>query len=64
MISLREHSEPTNEGEIAAALAALADNPSLREELRTRGRERAREFSWEAAARRTLEIYADVLRPS
>jgi glycosyltransferase involved in cell wall biosynthesis len=56
--------DPTNEGEIAAALAALADNPSLREELRTRGRERAREFSWEAAARRTLEIYADVLRPS
>jgi glycosyltransferase involved in cell wall biosynthesis len=56
--------DPTNEGEIAAALTALADSPALREELRTRGRERAREFSWEAAARRTLEIYTDVLRSS
>jgi glycosyltransferase involved in cell wall biosynthesis len=56
--------DPTNEGEITSALAALADDPSLREELRTRGRERAREFSWEAAARRTLEIYTDVLRSS
>jgi len=56
--------DPTNEDEITAALAALADNPALREKMSVQGRNRAREFSWEAAARRTLEIYTDVLRPS
>jgi len=48
---------PRSEEEIAAALARLSDDRALREMLSTKGRTRAREFSWETAARRTLEIY-------
>ncbi len=40
-----------------AVLLALAD----RERLSSAGIERAKEFTWEAAARRTLEVYREVL---
>ncbi len=53
--------DPADENEIAAALAELADDQALRGRMRDAGRARARDFSWEAAARRTLEIYAGVL---
>jgi glycosyltransferase involved in cell wall biosynthesis len=49
--------DPLKEEDIAAALARLADDPALREELRAKGRRRAADFSWDEAARRTLEIY-------
>ncbi|MBM3310864.1 MAG: glycosyltransferase family 4 protein [Candidatus Aminicenantes bacterium] len=51
--------DPRSEEALAAALARLADDPGLRDELRAKGRARARDFSWEAAARRTLEIYRE-----
>jgi glycosyltransferase involved in cell wall biosynthesis len=35
---------------------------SLRSDLRTRGLERARSFSWERSIRRVREIYDEVLR--
>ena len=34
----------------------LAD-PALRADLRERGLQRARQFTWEAAAQRTLAVY-------
>lgn len=52
--------DPADENDIAAALAALADDPALRGRMREEGRARARDFSWKAAAWKTLEIYAGV----
>jgi glycosyltransferase involved in cell wall biosynthesis len=53
--------DPTDENELAGALAALADDPALCRRMREEGRVRARDFSWKAAARKTLEIYDGVL---
>ncbi len=49
--------DPENEEDIAAAMAALADDPALREKMRIDGRKRALDFTCEEAGRRTLEIY-------
>ena len=38
----------------------LTDAP-LREELRTKGLERARQFTWERTARETVAVYQEVL---
>ncbi len=46
--------------EIAAAVERLFDTPELREELIARGRERAKQFTWERTARETLAILEDV----
>ena len=43
---------------LASAIHQLRSG-SLREELRARGLERARAFSWDVAARQTLEIYRE-----
>jgi glycosyltransferase involved in cell wall biosynthesis len=52
--------EPRDPAAWAQALASVIDDPARREQLAAAGRERARDFSWAAAARRMLEIYADV----
>jgi glycosyltransferase involved in cell wall biosynthesis len=46
---------------LAAAMRRLRDG-ALREELRARGLERARAFSWDTAAAQTLEVYEDAAR--
>jgi glycosyltransferase involved in cell wall biosynthesis len=48
---------PFDEAALASAIARLIDEPSLRDELRARGLERATTFSWSETARRTLEVY-------
>lgn len=47
---------------IAAALEALAQDPSLRERLSALGRARAAAFSWDAAVRDTWAVYQELLR--
>ncbi|EYF08915.1 Hypothetical protein CAP_2776 [Chondromyces apiculatus DSM 436] len=49
-------------GPLAAAMRRLGDEAGLREELRGRGVERARAFSWEACAKTTLEVYREAAR--
>ena len=49
--------DPRDEGAIARALARLLSEPALVEDLRARGLERAREFTWERTARLTLASY-------
>ena len=39
------------------ALDRLLSDPALRQDLRGRGLARARQFTWEAAARQTLAVY-------
>ncbi len=48
-------------GDIAGLARAMRQmrDASLRDELRARGLERARTFSWDAAARATLEVYRE-----
>ena len=49
--------DPLDEAAIAAAIAELIGNAGMREELAGAGRKRARLFSWERAARETVESY-------
>jgi glycosyltransferase involved in cell wall biosynthesis len=49
--------EPTNPEALASAMARVLGDGELREELRRKGIARARGFSWNAVARKTLEVY-------
>jgi glycosyltransferase involved in cell wall biosynthesis len=50
--------DPLSVQEISDALTELLADTNLAERLAARGRERERLFTWEAAARRTLESYS------
>lgn len=52
--------DPFDVGSLAAALRRLDEDEALRAELTARGEERVRVFSWDRAARQTLEVYRDV----
>jgi glycosyltransferase involved in cell wall biosynthesis len=56
--------DPHRESEIAEAMRRLLAEPELRGRLRALGRERAKLFSWERAARLTLESYSRALSPA
>jgi len=55
------YADPHRPGELAAAMAAALLNPAARETLVKRGRERLREFSWDATAKRLLSLFENVL---
>jgi len=54
---------PTEVEDIAHGLKRLLDHADLRAELRIRGYQRAREFSWERCARETLAVYRNLSAP-
>ena len=56
--------DPYCVGEIAAAMIAAGRDDKLRARLRAAGPERARLFSWRAAAERTLALYRESLAAS
>jgi glycosyltransferase involved in cell wall biosynthesis len=56
--------DPTSAGEIAEAISRILLDQDLAEGLATRGRERARQFSWIRAAEETLATYERALRSS
>jgi len=53
--------DPRDVGEIAAATECVIGDPSRRAELRARGIAQAAQFSWERAARETLQLYGRVM---
>ena len=53
--------DPTSVDEIAHALTRLREDTQLREELKTRGRERASQFPWTAAVDKTWSVYSELL---
>jgi glycosyltransferase involved in cell wall biosynthesis len=53
--------DPHQEAAIAAAIERLLNDPALARELRAKGLERARRFTWERTARLTLDSYARAL---
>ncbi len=52
---------PENVGEIAQAMERMMADTALREQLKTRGMHRAKEFTWEKAAQETLAVYHEFL---
>ena len=52
--------DPEDIEELGAALNHLAGDEALRQDLARRGRERAAEFTWEAAVERTWKVYAEL----
>lgn len=54
--------EPDDTEELGRQLRRVLSDETLRSKLRDLGLARARGFSWEATARRTLEVYAGVCR--
>jgi glycosyltransferase involved in cell wall biosynthesis len=52
---------PRDSEEIAVAMHRLLTDDALHAELREKGLQRARTFSWEKAAQRTLEVYRQVV---
>jgi glycosyltransferase involved in cell wall biosynthesis len=53
--------DPRDEGALAAVLERILGEPPLARDLRAKGLERVRHFTWEQTARRTLESYARAL---
>jgi len=53
--------DPTDPASIARTLGELLDDPDRRNELRRRGLERSRSFTWERAAEATLAVYREAL---
>ncbi len=53
--------DPRDGEGLAAAIGRLLRDEALRDRLREAGIARARQFSWEATARRTLDAYASLL---
>jgi glycosyltransferase involved in cell wall biosynthesis len=56
------YSDPSSEEDIAQAIVEMHRNRSLRAELGARGRARARPFTWDRAARLTLDFVRDLSR--
>ncbi|HET8653186.1 MAG TPA: glycosyltransferase family 1 protein [Gaiellaceae bacterium] len=54
--------DPLDTGAIAVSIQRILEDAELAEALRAAGRERARRFSWEESARRTLACYAKAVR--
>lgn len=52
---------PDDQEAIAAAFCRILDDPAYAAQLGERGRQRARRFSWEAAAVETLAVYRTVM---
>lgn len=53
--------DPYNSRDISEALRGLIGSSSLQKQLRERGIQRARPFTWEKAARETLEVFKRAL---
>jgi glycosyltransferase involved in cell wall biosynthesis len=53
--------DPYDPTAIADAMRRVLTDATLRADLRARGLERARSFSWERSIRRVREIYDEVL---
>jgi glycosyltransferase involved in cell wall biosynthesis len=53
---------PHSSGEIGQAMEKILSDPALRREYASRGLQRAKTFSWADAAKKTIEVYKEVLK--
>ena len=54
--------DPADTADLAAALCRMTGDKHLRDELTFKGKQRAREFSWERAADQTAEVIRNVMQ--
>jgi glycosyltransferase involved in cell wall biosynthesis len=54
--------QPESPENMAEKVISIIEDTALRKTLTSRGKERARDFSWERAAGETLEFYERVVR--
>lgn len=54
--------DPQNADEIARAMLKVLRDEGLREEMRERGLERAKRFTWQGAAEETIRVYEEAMR--
>ena len=59
-----EHVDRVDADALAEAMAALAQNADRRRDLSARGLARSRRFSWDRAAKQSLDVYRSVARPA
>lgn len=52
--------DPTNEAQMADAVVEVVDNPKLQVELRRKGIERAKGFTWQRVAEGILDLYREI----
>lgn len=55
--------DPTDVGAMAAALRRIVDDPGLRVSLAARARDRAKQYTWEGAARSLLDAFEELGTP-
>lgn len=53
--------DPLDEEQLAQALADVTGSPTLRKEMREKGRRRAQALTWRRTAQRTLEVFDELL---
>ena len=53
---------PDDDDELAGAMVRILRDTPLRESLRAKGFDRAKQFTWERAARQTLAVYKELCR--
>ncbi len=51
---------PRNTGELSAAILRILQDTSLQQELRQKGFERVKQFTWSASARKMLSVYQNL----
>ena len=49
--------DPHNSGELSGAITRILENKQLQEELRQKGYERVKEYTWSASAHKMLSVY-------
>src|SRR5439155_22835217 len=49
--------DPNNTGELSRAITRILEDKQLQEELRQKGYERAKRFTWQASASKMLSVY-------
>jgi glycosyltransferase involved in cell wall biosynthesis len=52
---------PEDAEELADAIIQVLDDDSLQADLRARGLERAKQFTWQRAAQQTLAVYREIV---
>ncbi len=52
--------DPYDHSELAAAMDAIAEQPTLAAHLRTKGFERAKKFTWESSAKKLADIFSSL----
>jgi glycosyltransferase involved in cell wall biosynthesis len=52
---------PEDVEELAEAMMRVLSDDSLQSQLRSRGLERAKQFTWQRAAQQTLAVYREIV---